>query len=113
MTLMCLFPSDMGVCPQPLCVPNLYVPLFAPVVRAYVRACVRAWLSVTATTSSFQPDAKGPRPEPLRDKEKEGKDPNAYDKMNALGLVRLEASNSYLYNHGNLGFVVCILPERS
>lgn len=39
-----------------------------------------------------QPDAKGPRPEPLRQKEIEGKDPDAYDKMNALGLVRLEVS---------------------
>lgn len=38
----------------------------------------------------FQPDAKGPRPEPLRQKEKEGKDPDAYDKMNALSLVRME-----------------------
>ena len=43
----------------------------------------------------FQPDAKGPRPEPLREKENDGKDPDAYDKMNALSLVRLEASDPW------------------
>ncbi|CAN0428820.1 unnamed protein product, partial [Laminaria digitata] len=41
----------------------------------------------------LRPDAKGPRPEALRLKEKEGQDPDAYDKMNVLGLVRLEVSH--------------------
>lgn len=44
-------------------------------------------------------DTKGPRPDPLRQKEKEGKDPDAYDKMNALGLVRMEVALSTLYDH--------------
>lgn len=41
-----------------------------------------------------QPDAKGPRPEALKQKEKEGKEPDAFDKINALSLVRLEVSRS-------------------
>lgn len=42
---------------------------------------------------SEQRDSKQ-RPENLRQRDKEGKDPDAYDKMNALGLARLEVSLS-------------------
>lgn len=41
---------------------------------------------------SDQSDAKGPRPEPLGQLDREGKDANAYDKMDALGLARMEVS---------------------
>ncbi|CAM9115444.1 unnamed protein product, partial [Pylaiella littoralis] len=41
-------------------------------------------------------DAKGPRPEPLGQLDREGKDANAYDKMNALGLARMEISRGTL-----------------
>lgn len=37
-----------------------------------------------------QSDAKGPRPEPLGQLDREGKEASAYDKMNALGLARME-----------------------
>ncbi|CAN0512425.1 unnamed protein product, partial [Ectocarpus sp. 12 AP-2014] len=41
-------------------------------------------------------DAKGPRPEPLGQLDREGKDANAYDKMDALGLARMEVSRGTL-----------------
>ncbi|CAM9343250.1 unnamed protein product [Scytosiphon promiscuus] len=41
-------------------------------------------------------DAKGPRPDPLGQLDKEGKEANAYDKMNALGLARMEISRGTL-----------------
>ncbi|CAM9873658.1 unnamed protein product, partial [Hapterophycus canaliculatus] len=41
-------------------------------------------------------DAKGPRPEPLGQLDKEGKEANGYDKMNALGLARMEISRGTL-----------------
>eukprot|EP00903_Cladosiphon_okamuranus_P008587 g8237.t1 len=41
-------------------------------------------------------DAKGPRPEPLGQLDRDGKEANAYDKMNALGLARMEISRGTL-----------------
>lgn len=52
--------------------------------------------SLLRSRPPIQSDAKGARPEPLGQLDREGKEANAYDKMNALGLARMEVTVNFI-----------------
>lgn len=84
-----------------------------------VCACVASFVSFWFAFVRFdgQSDAKGPRPDPLGQLDREGKEANAYDKMNALSLARMEVGGDChiscaVYLPTVLFFILFICSEK-